>query len=90
MECHAGGISLAPVGSDSPYDCRNQHHGKQQRRPVYSRYALFHSSIGKQFNRIEAKLGVKNLFDKLYYLSEGYPMEGRLFYASLSYTFNSQ
>jgi iron complex outermembrane receptor protein len=53
-------------------------------------YALFHSSIGKRFNRIEAKLGVKNLFDKLYYLSEGYPMEGRLFYASLSYTFNSQ
>jgi len=53
-------------------------------------YALFHSNISKTFNHVEVKLGIKNLFDKLYYLSEGYPMEGRLIYASLSYTFNSQ
>jgi len=53
-------------------------------------YALFHSNISKTFNHVEVKLGIKNLFDKLYYLSEGYPKEGRLIYASLSYTFNSQ
>lgn len=35
-------------------------------------YALFHTNIGKQFNGFDVKLGIKNLFDKLYYFSEGY------------------
>jgi len=50
-------------------------------------YALFHTNIGKQFNGFDVKLGIKNLFDKLYYFSEGYLMEGRRYYISLAYRF---
>ncbi len=51
-------------------------------------FALFHCSAAKEFNNFRLKLGVKNLFDKLYYFSEGYPMEGRRIYASFAYKFN--
>lgn len=42
-------------------------------------YPFFHTGV--------VKVGVRNLFDKLYYLKEGYPQPGRTFYASLRYTF---
>jgi len=51
-------------------------------------YALFHINIGREFNGFGIKIGIKNLFDKLYYFSEGYPMEGRRLYASVSYRFS--
>lgn len=53
-------------------------------------YALFHANIGKELNGFDIKLGVKNLFDKLYYFSEGYPMEGRRYYISLAYRFTKK
>lgn len=51
-------------------------------------YALFHLNISKEFHDFRLKIGVKNLFDKLYYFSEGYPMEGRRFYTSIAYGIN--
>lgn len=51
-------------------------------------HSLFHTNIAKKVNHFDIKLGVKNIFDKLYYYSEGFPEEGRQFYASISYNLN--
>lgn len=37
--------------------------------------------------QLELATGIKNLFDKYYYYTEGHPTEGRNYYATLRYTF---
>lgn len=52
-------------------------------------FALFNISLQRMFlESLNARLGIQNLFDKLYYLKEGYPQPGRMFYASLRYNFS--
>lgn len=51
-------------------------------------FALFNVSVQRTFvHSLTARAGVNNLFDKLYYVKEGYPQPGRMFYASLRYNF---
>lgn len=51
-------------------------------------FALFNVSAQHTFcHSLTARVGVNNLFDKLYYVKEGYPQPGRMFYASLRYNF---
>lgn len=50
-------------------------------------YALFNANVSKEFSNFNVKVGVKNIFDRLYYFSEGFPMEGRRFYVSVAYRF---
>lgn len=51
-------------------------------------FALFNVSVQRTFmHSLTARAGVDNLFDKLYYVKEGYPQPGRMFYASLRYNF---
>lgn len=51
-------------------------------------FALFNINLTCPFwTAWIVKVGVRNLFDQLYYLKEGYPQPGRTFYASLRYTF---
>lgn len=52
-------------------------------------YALFNISLQRMFfHALNVRVGIDNLFDKLYYLKEGYPQPGRMFYASLHYNFS--
>lgn len=53
-------------------------------------FALFNGSVGYAFlaRRLTVRVGVKNLFDRLYSYTEGYPQEGRRFYASVMFDFN--
>ncbi|NJK96016.1 MAG: TonB-dependent receptor [Bacteroidales bacterium] len=37
---------------------------------------------------VSIKAGIHNIFDKLYYVTEGYPEEGRTVYLSLTYKFS--
>ena len=50
-------------------------------------YALFNTNVGKQISGFDLKVGIKNLFDKVYYYSGGYPMASREFYVSVAYRF---
>lgn len=53
-------------------------------------YAVFNVIARKSFveDLVTVRAGVKNLFDKLYYFTEGYPREGRVFYASVVFNVN--
>lgn len=54
-------------------------------------FAIYNLSLERRFiNSLLVKASVSNLFDKLYYISEGYPLEGRRFQLSVSYNFNLQ
>lgn len=48
-------------------------------------YAVVNAMVRKSFldRRLTIRAGVKNMFDRLYYFTEGYPREGRVFYASV-------
>lgn len=51
-------------------------------------YSIYNISAERTFLKsLTAKFSVYNLFDKLYYLSEGYPHEGRKFNVSVFYSF---
>lgn len=52
-------------------------------------YGIVNMKAGKTFlcDSLSVEIGVKNLFDKLYYYTEGYPQEGRLVFAALHYNF---
>lgn len=45
-------------------------------------------ALGFSTASLNVRAGINNLFDKLYYYSEGFPMEGRRFYVSAAYRFS--
>lgn len=49
-------------------------------------FAVFNATASKQFMKrmVTVRAGVKNIFDKLYYYTEGYPQQGRVFFASVA------
>ncbi|NSW46400.1 MAG: TonB-dependent receptor [Bacteroidales bacterium] len=54
-----------------------------------SEFTLFNFRVaGKVWKYLYLEVGIDNVFDKNYYLSEGYPEQGRNFYGSLIYKFN--
>lgn len=52
-------------------------------------FAVFNASASKGFldRRVTLRVGVKNLTDKLYCFTEGYPQQGRVFYVSVAFGF---
>lgn len=52
-------------------------------------FTIFNARIaGTIWKYLNAECGINNIFDKNYYLSEGYPEEGRNFYCSLIFKLN--
>jgi len=52
-------------------------------------FTLFNFRVaGKVWKYLYLEGGINNIFDKNYYLSEGYPEQGRNYYGSLIYKFN--
>jgi iron complex outermembrane receptor protein len=52
-------------------------------------FAVFNTRIaGRVWKYLFIELGMNNIFDRNYYLSEGYPEEGRNYYGSLIFKFN--
>ncbi|WP_066266342.1 TonB-dependent receptor plug domain-containing protein [Hydrogenophaga palleronii] len=51
-------------------------------------YAVYHLKAGYRFaNHMRVEAGVRNLFDRLYEHSEGYPMAGRNYFVNLNVPF---
>lgn len=60
-------------------------------------FGTLNASVGKSFDelgcatcKLDIRAGITNLLDKLYYYSEGFPMEGRRFYLSAACHFSIQ
>lgn len=47
-------------------------------------FATMDASVARRFSAVDVRLGVKNLADKWYEYTEGYPMRGRQFYIGAS------